>query len=209
VIRPERIRDKLLLPPAPPLTNPKRTTLEPDGQGPILLHNGLEGDTRPVWPSGRFGHAFAARHSRPATSPCSRVARQFEDERVFWRQFEVARAIVAANDAGVLPRLEPWLTHEDRHLRGNAAFIFAGLGDPRGFEVVVAILDDRSETRAIQEISSIGLPSVRAQIRQDRYYAAHLLGNLKDPRGVAILVPLLKDPEGRRHCSLVSWANWR
>jgi HEAT repeat protein len=127
--------------------------------------------------------------------PVPELLRQFEGERVFWRQFEVARAIVAANDASVLPRLEPWLTQEDRHLRGNAAFIFAGLGDTRGFEVVAAVLGDRSETRAVQEISSVGLPSVRAQIRQDRYYAAHLLGDLKDPRGVAILVPLLKDPD--------------
>jgi HEAT repeat protein len=127
--------------------------------------------------------------------PVPELLRQFEGERVFWRQFEVVRAIVAANDASVLPRLEPWLTHEDRHLRGNAAFIFAGLGDTRGFEVVVAVLGDRSETRAVQEISSVGLPSVRAQIRQDRYYAAHLLGDLKDPRGVAILVALLKDPD--------------
>ncbi|HEY0874571.1 MAG TPA: HEAT repeat domain-containing protein [Vicinamibacterales bacterium] len=29
----------------------------------------------------------------------------------------------------------------------------------------------------------------------DRYYAANLLGVLKDPRGVALLVPLLDDPE--------------
>jgi HEAT repeat protein len=127
--------------------------------------------------------------------PVPELLRQFEGEKVFWRQIEVARAIVAANDASVLPRLEPWLTHEDRHLRGNAAFIFAGLGDPRGFDVVVAILGDRSETRAIQEFSSVGLPSVSAQISQDRYYAAHLLGDLKDPRGVAILAPLLKDPD--------------
>src|ERR1700689_1785498 len=83
----------------------------------------------------------------------SELLRQFEGERVFWRQFDVARAIVAANDTSVLPQMESWLTHEDRHLRGNAAFIFAGLGDPRGFEVIVAILGDRSETRAIQEIS--------------------------------------------------------
>ena len=127
--------------------------------------------------------------------PVPELLRQFEGETMFWSQFEVAKAIVAASDASVLPRLEPWLTHEDRHLRGNAAFIFAGLGDPRGFEVVVAILADRSETRAIQEIASLGGPSVHAQIRQDRYYAAHLLGDLKDPRGVAILVPLLKDPD--------------
>jgi HEAT repeat protein len=32
-------------------------------------------------------------------------------------------------------------------------------------------------------------------VAADRYYAAHLLGVLKDPRGVALLVPLLDDPE--------------
>jgi hypothetical protein len=61
----------------------------------------------------------------------SELVRQFEGEKVFTSQFEVARAIVAAHDTSVLPRLESWLTHEDRELRGNAAFIFAGLGDPR------------------------------------------------------------------------------
>lgn len=33
------------------------------------------------------------------------------------------------------------------------------------------------------------------QITADRYYAAHLLGDLKDPRAIPILVPLLRDPE--------------
>ena len=117
---------------------------------------------------------------------------------MFWRQIEVAKAIVAANDRSVLPRLEPWLTHEDRHLRGNAAFIFAGLGDPRGFDVIVAMLGDRSEERAVHNISSIGLPWVQGQIREDRYYAAHLLGDLKDPR--AIPHPCLA-PDGPR-CEL-------
>lgn len=125
----------------------------------------------------------------------SELLRQFEGERVFWRQFEVAKAIVAANDVSVLPALESWLTHEDRHLRGNAAFIFARLGDARGFDVVVAILGDRSERREVQMISSVGLPSIPGQIREDRYYAAHLLGDLKDPRAIPILVPLLTDPD--------------
>jgi HEAT repeat protein len=127
---------------------------------------------------------------RPSVSG---LLRQFESENVFWRQFEVAKAIVAANDRSVLPQLESWLTHEDRHLRGNAAFIFAGLGDPRGFDAIVAILSDRSERREVQIISSVGLPSIQGQIREDRYYAAHLLGDLKDPRAIPILVPLLTD----------------
>jgi HEAT repeat protein len=125
----------------------------------------------------------------------SELLRQFEGERVFWRQFEVAKAIVATNDASVLPQLESWLTHEDRHLRGNAAFIFCGLGDTRGFDVIVSILGDRSERREVHKISSVGLPSIQRQISEDRYYAAHLLGDLKDPRAVPILVPLLADPD--------------
>jgi HEAT repeat protein len=124
----------------------------------------------------------------------SELLRQFQGETVFWRQFEVAKAIVAANDTRVLPQLESWLTHEDRQLRGNAAFIFARLGDPRGFDVIVAILGDRSEDRKVQKISSVGLPDVQGQITQDRYYAAHLLGDLKDPRAIPILVPLLTEP---------------
>jgi HEAT repeat protein len=34
-----------------------------------------------------------------------------------------------------------------------------------------------------------------AQIRADRYYAAHLLGDLKDPRGVELLIPVLNDED--------------
>ena len=125
----------------------------------------------------------------------SELLDQFQTSTVFWKQFEVAKAIVAAKDTSVLPQLESLLTHEDRHLRGNAAFILAGLGDPRGFDVIVAILGDRSERRAVHQISSVGLPWVQGQIREDRYYAAHLLGDLKDPRAIPILVPLLKDPD--------------
>lgn len=120
---------------------------------------------------------------------------QFESEKAFWRQFEIAKAIAAAKDASILPKLEPWLTHRDRHLRGNAAFIFAELGDRRGFDTIVAILNDRTEDRAVEKISSVGLPSAYAQIREDRYYAAHLLGDLKDPRAIPILAPLLTDPD--------------
>ena len=36
---------------------------------------------------------------------------------------------------------------------------------------------------------------MQAQIRADRYYAAHLLGDLNDPRGVELLIPLLRDED--------------
>jgi HEAT repeat protein len=117
---------------------------------------------------------------------------QFETTTVFWRQIEVAKAIVAANDISVLPKLQSWLMHEDRHLRGNAAFIYAGLGDPRGFDVIAAILRDHSDRPEGQGIPG-GRWTLHGQIRADRYYAAHLLGDLKDPHAIPILVPLLKD----------------
>jgi HEAT repeat protein len=126
--------------------------------------------------------------------PVTELVQQFESTRVFWRQFELGKAIVAGNDTSVLRKLQPWLTHDDRHLRGNAAFIYAGLGDPRGFETIVAILGDRSARTEAQGIPG-GRWSLPAQIRADRYYAAHLLGDLKDPRAVPILVQLLTDPE--------------
>ena len=126
--------------------------------------------------------------------PVAESLQQFETTTVFWRQLEVAKAIVAANDTSVLLKLQSWLTHEDRHLRGNAAFVFAGLGDSRGFDAIAAILRDRSERPEGQGIPG-GRWSVQGQIGADRYYAAHLMGDLKDPRAVPILVPLLKDPE--------------
>jgi HEAT repeat protein len=79
--------------------------------------------------------------------------------------------------------------------RGNAAFIFARLGDDRGFQVIKVILEDRSTIRAVFELDSAGQPSPRQQIRADRYYAAHLFGDLRDMRAVPILIPLLKDEE--------------
>src|SRR5262249_10161104 len=105
---------------------------------------------------------------------------------------------VDRHDTSVLPLLVAWLRHDDRHVRGNAAFIFGGLGDPRGFQVITDILTDRSDRTEGQGIA--GAPSdgryhPELQIAADRYYAAHLLGALRDPLAVPILVPLLKDTE--------------
>ena len=123
------------------------------------------------------------------------LVEQFESTTVFWEQFEVAKKIVALHDKSVLPRLEPWLRREEMRLRGNAAFVFARLGDDRGLEVIQAILEDRSPKRAVFEIDSTGHLSPALQIRADRYYAAHLLGDLRDVRAVPILIPLLKDED--------------
>ena len=119
---------------------------------------------------------------------------RFKAEKAFSRQFEIGRALAAANDRVATRELESWLTHPDRHLRGNAAFVLGRLGDPRGFSTIVAILQDRSARSHGQGIPA-GNWTVQAQIRADRYYAARLLGALRDPRGVDLLISLLNDED--------------
>jgi hypothetical protein len=119
---------------------------------------------------------------------------RFQQETVFWRQFEIGRALAAAGDRGAIAALEAGLTHDDRHVRGNVAFVLGRLGDPRGLNTIANILADRSPRSPGQGIPG-GNWSLPAQIRADRYYAAHLLGDLKDPRGVELLIPLLNDKD--------------
>ena len=148
-----------------------------------------------------FGQA-AQRKNPPATE----LLEQFKNEKVFWRQVDVAKRIVALHDTSVLPKLVGWLNHDDRHLRGNVAFIFAGLGDDRGFEVISGILKDRSDRPRGQGqvfASSDGRYHVAQQIRDDRYYAVHLFGVLHSPRALPVLIPLLADPELNYN---VAWA---
>jgi hypothetical protein len=151
--------------------------------------------------------------SQQGTS-ASRLLTEFQSTHVFWEQFDIAKEIVALQDQRVLPELVDSLNNEDRHARGNAAFVFAGLGDPRGFFVITSILTDRSDRPQAQGMlfhGGISAPGaaprpnyrVEAQIAADRYYAAHLLGDLKDPRAVPVLIPLLDDPEVNH---IVPWA---
>ena len=147
--------------------------------------------------------AVAAVTESARRSP-TELVRRFHSSQFFFDQFDVAKELVELHDPSVLPSLVGDLSNEDRHIRGNAAFVFAGLGDPRGFEVLLAILNDPSYRPAGQGavftggISAPGTApayNVKPQITADRYYAAHLLGDLKDPRAVPVLVSLLDEPE--------------
>ena len=126
---------------------------------------------------------------------------QYFHAKYFWQQLEVAQKIVQAGDVSILADLEPKLTQQDRHLRGNAAFVFASFRDPRGFEIIRAMLDDHSWRPEGQGMGggsfNMSAPNwwLTGQIRADRYYAVHLFGLLKDPRAVDVLVPLLSDPD--------------
>ncbi len=134
---------------------------------------------------------------------------QFKTTAVCWQQFEIAKALAKVADVQALAALEPLLRDDDRHVRANAAFVFAGRGDGRGLETLTAILADGSDRPLGQ-----GMPGgsfntaaprwwVPSQIRADRYYAVHVLGELGDHRGVDILIPLLRDPDVNYHAA---WA---
>jgi HEAT repeat protein len=153
-----------------------------------------------------FQTALPSTHFFVGAVSSGTLVEQFKSEKVFWRQFAIAKEIVDRRDMSVLPSLVAWLSHEDRHVRGNVAFVFAGLGDARGFQSITDILTDRSdrlEGQGIAMAPSDGRYRVERQIAADRYYAAHLLGDLRDPRAVPILVQLLKDTEVN---SIVPWA---
>jgi HEAT repeat protein len=143
--------------------------------------------------------AAASGQAQQGRNPsAAELVEQFKSTKVFWQQFEVAKQIVAFHDKSVLRELEGWLDKDDRHVRGNAAFVLASLGDDRGFNVIVAMIYDRSdrpEGQGMSVISSDGRYHVARQIVADRYYAVHLLGELKDARAVPVLIPLLKDKE--------------
>jgi len=123
-----------------------------------------------------------------------KLVMEFKDERVFWKQFQVASKIVALRDTRVLPELEPFLLDNDMRIRGNAGFVFAALGDDRGFETIKAILNDTSFMSPRRS---------GAQVTSARYYAAHLFGDLKDKRAVPILISLLDD---YRVNSIIPWS---
>jgi len=149
----------------------------------------------------------------PAEQQSARTVRlleRFTGASVFWQQFEIAKELATHGDAQALVALEPLLRHHDRHIRANAAFVFARLGDPRGLATIRDILADRSDRPLGQGVSRTGLSNpaqtrwwMPKQIREDRYYAVHMLGELRDSSGVDILVSLLGDSDVNYHAA---WA---
>jgi HEAT repeat protein len=155
-----------------------------------------------------------------AASPeVSELIARFQAEPAFWKQQELANEIANIASPTDLTPLEPWLAHESRHVRGNVAYLFAKVGDRRGFATIVDMLTDDSPDRLV-EWHGITFPftgdfdeamarylrspaALAAQIRVDRGYAVHLLGKLRDPRAVDVLTPLLdRDENG----DIAAWA---
>lgn len=102
----------------------------------------------------------------------SKLVRQFQSETMFFRQFEAAKAIVAANDKSVLPQLEPWLTDEDRHARGSAPHLLGDLKDPRAVPILAPLRKDSDVNYIVPwSLKQIG----------DRSATPPLIGTLSDP----------------------------
>jgi HEAT repeat protein len=72
--------------------------------------------------------------------------------------------------------------------------LFAGLGDDRGLEIISAVIKDKSDRPQGKGVPG-GPWSIQKQITSDRYFAVHVLGELKDKRAVPILIPLLQDDQ--------------
>ncbi|MCL5669979.1 MAG: HEAT repeat domain-containing protein [Acidobacteria bacterium] len=124
-------------------------------------------------------------HASTTTGSAGQLVRQFVCEPAFWKQFEIGKKIVADHDKSVLPKLKSLLFPQETPLlpptehalltKENVAFVFASLGNGRGFQILKEMLENRSNQQQV------------------RYYAAHLFGDLKDPRAVPILIPMLSD----------------
>lgn len=109
-----------------------------------------------------------------------------------WQQEKVARELVALGDTKIIPKMEKYLDTKDRRRRCNVALVLAGLGDKRGLAIIIKELEDK-EARPTDLRRSDGKPYPEGQIRADRYYAALLLGQLRNKEAVPALIEATKD----------------
>ena len=118
----------------------------------------------------------------------------FRVETVFWKQIEIGKQLAALGDKSVIPTLVEIAKSPDRHIRCNAGYVLAKLGDGRGLAVVIAELKDTSpEARKVKAIRSDGTSDVARQVRNDRSYAAHVLGNIGDVRAAPVLIAMVQE----------------
>ncbi|MSR57869.1 MAG: hypothetical protein EXS05_09365 [Planctomycetaceae bacterium] len=120
---------------------------------------------------------------------------EFSKAEYSWQQHEVARQIIAHGDKKIIPKMTKFLETTDRHRRCNAALVLAGLGDPRGLPALIGELKDKNPRPAVSggRLRSNGTPDDEGQILEDRYYAATLLGQLKNREAVPALIEATTD----------------
>lgn len=137
---------------------------------------------------------LAASPSVAQTSELARPIDEFPRAEYFWQQHDIARQLVAAGDRSAIVAIQPYLTTENRRRRCNAAFVLAGLNDERGVEILISELQDSEPGRRASEGQARGPGSIAIQqVRADRYFAALLLGELRDEAAVPALIAATRD----------------
>lgn len=64
--------------------------------------------------------------------PATDLLRQFKEEKDFWKQGEIAMKLIAAGDKAGVPEILQMLKSDHRHVRCNAGWVLARLGDGAG-----------------------------------------------------------------------------
>ncbi len=119
--------------------------------------------------------------------------KSFQNARYFWQQAEIGKKLIEQGDKSLIPELVKMLNAENRQVRCNVGMVLAGLGDERGLKAVITELQDR-EPRPTKMRRSDGRPWIEGQIGEDRCYAAHVLGDIRDQRSLPALLSVLTEP---------------
>jgi HEAT repeat protein len=132
----------------------------------------------------------------------SRIARLFtalQNDKYVGIRDGITRFVKEKEDKELVSFLAEQLKSENRRRRCDAALCLELLGDRRGVPTVIKELNDTSY-RPIQDTSirsdspeNLKRKFEKRQIRQDRYYAALLLGILGDERAVPALIEATAD----------------
>jgi hypothetical protein len=122
---------------------------------------------------------------------------EFSNAKYFWQQTDIARELIATGDGSVIAAIQPYLQTDDRRRRCNASFVLAGLGDERGTIILISELEDTEPGSRIVEDGPTAGPSLASrgvqQVRSDRYFAALLLGELREKAAVPALIAATRD----------------
>ena len=128
------------------------------------------------------------------------LLRKFEAATHAWQQLHIAKQIVELGDRSVMSSLLPHLDADDEHLRCNAGFVVAKLGDDRGLNAIISELKTKKARLSQRVKSDTGKPFLEERYG---YYAIHVLGKLRDRNAVPVLIEFLEREEEHHD---IEWA---
>ena len=104
-----------------------------------------------------------------------------------------ARSAAAVLDKKSTAAIAKDLHSDDRRKRCDAALALAKRGDKRGLPILIQELEDKTPRPADLQEGSKSVVARMGTMRSDRYYAALLLGQLRDKASVPPLTEALRD----------------